>query len=1077
MPASSKQTKGKRKLTGQVDYVALSRDLVDAVDSGVYIVQSKKFVYVNPFFAKLTGYSREELIGTRSFKLVLPQDRPSVRKKATRNLKSRVSSKPYEYRFIKKNGEIMWVMERVSPIEYMGQKATLGSFVDITQRKQLEEALAHSEETYRNILEQMYDSYYEVDLSGNFTFVNDSVCQNLGYSREEMVGQSYRFTTPPDDIKPLLLAFNQVFSTGLPNIGFAHGILRKDGSIISVESSISLRENERGEIIGFRSVSRDITVRKQLEEAVIKSEERYRTILEQLQDAYYEVDLAGNFTFINESTGYSFGYSREELIGQNYHLVIPEEDIKAHFAVYNEVYRTGKPNKGFAHKIRCKDGSILFSEVAVDLRRDEQGKVIGFKSVSRDITKRRQMEEELQKLASIVRYSSELVNLSATDGKMIFINAAGARMLGVDPENLDQVTIMQVIPDHLKEQVQSELLPALLKGGTWEGDLQYLNLKTGLLTDVHALTFAIQDPSTGAPLYFANISLDITERKRAENALRDSEERLRTSMENAPDGIYMNDLEGNFLYGNRRCEEIIGYTREELIGKNFLELNILPEDSLARAAQILQDNINDKPTGPDELELINKEGHRVPLEINTSIVRQGDRKVVLAFVRDITERKKAEEALKESQERYRALFDRSLDLVYVRDFKGNFVDANPASLDLLGYRGEDIANLNFASLLDPSQFPRTIQILEELSETGFQKVPSEYSLKRKDGTYLYVETQESVIYRNGKPHAVQGVGRDITRRKKAEEALQESEEKYRSLVENINDVFYSLDTEGNITYISPVVERFTLYKVGDLMGKSFIPLIYPDDLPALLDSFNRLVSGQLEPSEFRVMDKDGRIIFVRTSSRPLYKDGEIVGITALMTDITERKQMERKLEEMATHDYLTGLPNRVLLTDRFTMAAALAHRNKARLAVMSLDLDKFKTINDTLGHDAGDQVLKSVSKRLGGIIRASDTLARVGGDEFILVMMETNHREDATVIAQKILDSFAEPLSIDGHRLHLTTSIGIAIYPEDAQDLETLTKKSDAAMYYSKGHGRNQFKFFGEGDVRLSGDHRSAPLI
>ena len=149
-----------------------------------------------------------------------------------------------------------------------------------------------------------------------------------------------------------------------------------------------------------------------------------------------------------------------------------------------------------------------------------------------------------------------------------------------------------------------------------------------------------------------------------------------------------------------------------------------------------------------------------------------------------------------------------------------------------------------------------------------------------------------------------------------------------------------------------------------------------------------------------------------------------------------------------------------MLTDRFTIAAALARRNKARLAVMSLDLDKFKTINDTLGHEAGDQVLKTVSTRLTGIIRASDTLARVGGDEFILVMQETRRREDATAIAQKILDAFAEPLLIDGHQLHVSTSIGIAIYPEDAKDMETLIKKSDAAMYYSKGHGRNQIQIF-----------------
>ena len=530
MPASSKQTKGRRRLTGQVDYVALSRDLVDAVESGVYIVQSKKFVYVNPFFAKLTGYSRDELIGTRSFKLVLPQDRPSVRKKATRNLKSRRGSLPYEYRFIKKNGETIWVMERVSPIEYMGQKAALGSFMDISQRKQLEEALAHSEETYRTILEQMYDSYYEVDLAGNFTFVNDSVCRNLGYSSEEMVGQSYRFTTPPDDIKPLLLAFNEVFSTGIPNIGFAHGILRKDGSIISIESSISLRENVQGDIIGFRSVSRDISVRKH-------------------------------------------------------------------------------------------------------------------------------MEEELQKLAAVVRYSSELVNLATPDGKMVFLNDAGARMLGIDPQDVDQFNIMQVIPDHLKEKVQSELLPALLKGGTWEGELQYLNLKTGLLTDVHAMTFAIKDPATGAPLYLANVSLDITERKRAEQALLFEKQFSDAVIDSLPGLFYILDERGNFIRWNKNLEIILGYSVEELPGMNALAA-IAEEDKELVAGKILETFSN----GNADVEgnVLTKSGQKILHYLTGVRTIIGDKIYLVGEGIDITERKKAEKALKESEERYRALFDRPL---------------------------------------------------------------------------------------------------------------------------------------------------------------------------------------------------------------------------------------------------------------------------------------------------------------------------------------------------------------------------------------------------------------------------------
>ncbi|MBN1375756.1 MAG: GGDEF domain-containing protein [Dehalococcoidia bacterium] len=232
----------------------------------------------------------------------------------------------------------------------------------------------------------------------------------------------------------------------------------------------------------------------------------------------------------------------------------------------------------------------------------------------------------------------------------------------------------------------------------------------------------------------------------------------------------------------------------------------------------------------------------------------------------------------------------------------------------------------------------------------------------------------------------------------------------------------------------------------------------------------------MEDFEYSVHHVDGSWRWHTTSAVPLRDDtGTIVGVEGISRDITERKQMEQKLHEMATHDFLTGLPNRVLLIDRFIIAAALAQRNKTSIAIMSLDLDNFKPVNDMYGHDAGDHVLKMVSTRLSGIIRASDTLARVGGDEFVLVMMENNTVQHASIAAQKILDSFKTPLVVDGNDLHLTTSIGISTYPNDGEELGKLIKKSDAAMYYSKGHGRNQFKFFGDGNVWIGGDYKSAP--
>ena len=432
--------------------------------------------------------------------------------------------------------------------------------------------------------------------------------------------------------------------------------------------------------------------------------------------------------------------------------------------------------------------------------------------------------------------------------------------------------------------------------------------------------------------------------------------------------------------------------------------------------------------------------------------------------------------VKGQEEKFTTAFHSSpYAITLTRPADGEIFEVNDGFVDITGYQNAEIIGKTTVDLHLWVREEDRLAVIKELAQ-GREVHGTEYEFRSKTGKVLTGLFSASLITVNNEKCILSSIA-DITERKQAEETLRSTDEKYRSLVENINDVFYTLDNQGNITYVSPVVERFTRYKVGDLIGKPFIPLIYPDDLPGLLDSLNRLVSGELEPWEFRILDKDGRIIFVRTSSRPLYKDGEIMGITALMTDITERKQMQQKLEEMATHDFLTGLPNRALLTDRFSMAAALARRNKARLAVMSLDLDKFKIINDTLGHEAGDQVLKTVSMRLTAIIRSSDTIARIGGDEFILVMLETKRTEDATAIAQKILDSFAEPLLIDGHPLNMSTSIGIALYPEDAEDMETLIKKSDAAMYYSKGHGRNRFKFFSDGDVRMGGDDKSGPPI
>jgi PAS domain S-box-containing protein len=233
---------------------------------GIYIVQEGKFQYVNPLFQNLTGYTGKELLGKYSLDLVYSEDREVVRKKAIENLKSKKGSIPYEYRLVKKNGKIIWVLEEVTSINYGGKRATAGSFMDITARKELEEAIEYSEKRYRTVLDEIGDAYFEVDLRGTFTLVNDQMTRHLQYSKEELLGMNYKTFTAKEEIKNVYEAYNRVYRTGAPSLSFGHKVIRKDGTGGFSDVSISPLKNAKGEIFGFRGISRDITERKRLEE-------------------------------------------------------------------------------------------------------------------------------------------------------------------------------------------------------------------------------------------------------------------------------------------------------------------------------------------------------------------------------------------------------------------------------------------------------------------------------------------------------------------------------------------------------------------------------------------------------------------------------------------------------------------------------------------------------------------------------------------------------------------------------------------------------------------------------------------
>jgi len=380
------------------------RQLAENAGEAILVIQDNVIKFANPKGAELSGYSIEELASRPFVNFIHSNDIDMVADRYARRLKGEAVPQIYDFRIIRKDGDIRWSELNAVPISWEDRPAVLCFMSDITERKQAEEALRQSEERYRTMLEEMEDGYYEVDMAGTFTFVNDAMSRILGYSRDELIGMNYKAYTPKEDVKPIFQAYNRVYRTGEPLKWYPMAEFRKDGTQILAEDSVFPLRNEKDEVIGFRGISRDVTERKRAEEALRQSKERYRTILEEMQDSYFEVDLAGNFTFVNSAACRHLGYSREELIGMSYKGFTAEDYIKSVFQIFNEVYRTAMPNKGFHWKIIRKDGSPGFIDTSVALLRNDQGEIIGFSGVGRDVTERKKIEDQLiltDRLASI----------------------------------------------------------------------------------------------------------------------------------------------------------------------------------------------------------------------------------------------------------------------------------------------------------------------------------------------------------------------------------------------------------------------------------------------------------------------------------------------------------------------------------------------------------------------------------------------------------------------------------------------------------------------------------------------------
>ncbi|MGJ7913001.1 sensor domain-containing protein [Neobacillus sp. LXY-1] len=408
---------------------------------------------------------------------------------------------------------------------------------------------------------------------------------------------------------------------------------------------------------------------------------------------------------------------------------------------------------------------------------------------------------------------------------------------------------------------------------------------------------------------------------------------------------------------------------------------------------------------------------------------------------------------------YKSLFDQNPDVVISFDTNGIFMEANNAISDLFGYDVDELLNQSFAPLVVPSDLKKALSYFEEA--VNGEANHYECWIIDKGGNERKVNVTNIPIYNNGVITGIFAIVKDITENYRIQTLIIEAENKYRSLVENSQVGVYILHNR-KIVYVNPYLCKLTGYSLEELHGMNLSNIIMPDDQVKVDENIKKLYlnKGTGTVTKFRVKGKYGNPIYVEGYGSKVANHGKD-SIIGTVIDVTEKVNSEKIIRHMAYHDQLTNLPNRYYLKEKMGEVIENAEKNNSHFAVIFLDLDRFKAVNDNLGHEIGDKLLMDIAERLKGCVSKKDIISRYGGDEFAILLPEKSSN-CAAKVSQIILNSLSQPYYLNHHEIFVTPSIGISMYPIHGSDFDQLIKNADLSMYYAKSLGKNNYQFFND---------------
>jgi diguanylate cyclase (GGDEF)-like protein/PAS domain S-box-containing protein len=571
------------------------------------------------------------------------------------------------------------------------------------------------------------------------------------------------------------------------------------------------------------------------------------------------------------------------------------------------------------------------------------------------------------------------------------------------------------------------------------------------------LEFFAQKPRKADPLLLDAVGsvgaqlARLIERARAQAV----DAQLAAIVEASHDAIFSRALDGTVLSWNAGAERVFGYTAAEMIGRH---ISIIAPPALAHESQRNTEILlRGEPAPPFETVRIAKGGREVQVEVSVSPIRDrsGEVTAIAAIMRDVTANKRAET----ERTQLAAIVESSQDAIVSTASDRTVVTWNTGAERIFGYTAAEAVGRDVGFLV-PDDLRHELGHRRALALEGRAVPPHDSERLSKDGRRVPVSISASPLRDGaGDISGVALIYRDISESKRAEAA----QARLAAIVENSDDAIISRSLDRVILTWNAAAERLFGWSTAEAIGRS-IAIMVPPEREGESARYREMVHrGEPVPMyDTERLTKEGRRIHVSLSQSAIKDaDGRIIGVSLIFRDIAERKEAEEKIRLLAHYDGLTGLPNRALFYDRLGQTIALARRDEHAVGLLYLDLDGFKAVNDRLGHDAGDELLKAVAERMKWLLRESDTIARVGGDEFIAILPKIANREHCMVVAKKLLEAFSPPFRLGSAQREavIGASIGIAVFPLDAEDLESLVKAADSAMYCAKQAGI-RFSFY-----------------